>query len=59
MDRPPGVTNVINRYRQRLAEIRSRLDWLHENRRSDWRAIHLAEIDAGLMLGRLAEAGGH
>ena len=50
--------NVINIYRQRLAEIRKRLEWLHQDRGSDWRAIRLAEIDAGLMLGRLAEAGG-
>ena len=47
---------TVDHYRGRLAEIRKRLDWLRKDRRSDWQSIRRAEIDAGLALGRLADA---
>ena len=49
-------TEVLERLRGRLESVKRHVDWLRKERRSDWERIYNAEINAGLALGRLAEA---
>lgn len=50
---------TVDHLRARVKATKRQLDWLHQYRRSDWEARRLAEIDAGLALGRLAAAEGN
>lgn len=49
---------TIEFLRSRVKATKRQPDWLHQYSRDDWEARRLAEIDAGLALGRLAEAEG-
>ena len=50
---------AVDHLRGRVKATKHQLDWLHQYRRGDWEARRLAEIDAGLVLGRLAAAEGN
>ncbi len=49
---------TIEFLRSRVKSTKRQFDWLHQYRRADREARRLAEIDAGLALGRLAAAEG-
>lgn len=46
---------IIENLRKRVEYTANRLKWLRRYQQRDRREIHIAEIDAGLALGRLAE----
>ena len=47
---------TIEFLRSRVKSTKRQLDWLRQNHRGDREARRLAEVEAGLALGRLAEA---
>ena len=53
-----GDRKTVEHWLARVKATKLSLDWLHANRHADWEARRLAEIDAGLALGRLAAAEG-